>query len=94
MDTRARVEKKLAVKQREEKEERLREMALNARTNRAGIRAVGNAFICTRERNGQLLLSSSEKTDDEEAERDQIRQERQKERQRAAALQKAGGEKR
>jgi hypothetical protein len=38
-----------------------------------------------------LLL---DKSDDQSAERDQIRQERQKERQRAAALQRAGGDKR
>ena len=50
MDTRARVEKKIAQGEREKKEERLREMALQARTNRAGIRAVGNAFIRTDER--------------------------------------------
>ena len=36
----------------------------------------------------------SEKTDEQSAERDQIRQERHKERQRAAALQRAGGDKR
>ena len=35
-----------------------------------------------------------DKSDDQSAERDQIRQERQKERQRAAALQRAGGDKR
>ncbi len=35
-----------------------------------------------------------DKSDDQSNERDQIRQERQKERQRAAALQRAGGDKR
>jgi len=36
----------------------------------------------------------SDKSDEQSAERDQIRQERHKERQRAAALQRAGGDKR
>jgi hypothetical protein len=39
---RAKVEKKMAERQKEEKEERLREMALHARADRAGIRATGN----------------------------------------------------
>lgn len=38
---RAKVEKQIAKKQKEEKEERLRELALQARTNRAGIRSSG-----------------------------------------------------
>ncbi|CAF0749411.1 unnamed protein product [Adineta ricciae] len=74
VDMRAKVEKQMAKKQKDEKEERLRELAMHARTDRAGIR-------------------SSDKSDLESAERDQIRQERQKERQRAAALQRAGGDK-
>jgi hypothetical protein len=42
---RAKVEKQLAKKQKEEKEERLRELALHARTDRAGIRPAGKLFI-------------------------------------------------
>ncbi len=42
---RNRVEKQIAKKQKEDKEERLRELALNARTNRAGIYSAGNLFI-------------------------------------------------
>ena len=38
---RSKVEKQIAKKQKEDKEERLREMALHARTDRAGIRAAG-----------------------------------------------------
>jgi SNW domain-containing protein 1 len=75
VDMRAKVEKQIAKKQKEDKEERLRELALHARTNRAGI-------------------YTADKSDDQSAERDQIRQERHKERQRAAALQRAGGDKR
>ncbi|CAF4910772.1 unnamed protein product [Rotaria sp. Silwood1] len=75
VDMRAKVEKQIAKKQKEEKEERLRELALHARTDRAGIRP-------------------ADKSDDQSAERDQIRQERQKDRQRAAAFQRAGGNKR
>jgi hypothetical protein len=41
---RTRVEKQLAKKQKEEKEERLRELALHARTDRAGLRPVGKLF--------------------------------------------------
>ena len=40
-----------------------------------------------------IVSVSLDKGDEEEAERDQIRQERHKERQRAAALQRAGGDK-
>ncbi|CAF2768547.1 unnamed protein product [Rotaria sp. Silwood2] len=75
VDMRAKVEKQIAKKQKEEKEERLRELALHARIDRAGVRL-------------------ADKSDDQTAERDQIRQERQKDRQRAAALQRAGGDKR
>jgi hypothetical protein len=42
---RAKVEKQIAKKQKEEKEERLRELALHARTNRAGIHAAGKLLI-------------------------------------------------
>lgn len=74
VDTRNKVQQQLAKKQKEEKEQQLREMALNARTNRAGIH-------------------TADKSDDQSNERDQIRHERNKERQRAAALQRAGGDK-
>ncbi len=42
---RAKVEKQIAKKQKEDKEERLRELALHARTNRAGIYTAGKFFI-------------------------------------------------
>jgi hypothetical protein len=42
---RAKVEKQIAKKQKEDKEERLRELALNARTNRAGIYTAGKFFL-------------------------------------------------
>jgi hypothetical protein len=42
---RSKVEKQLAKKQKEEKEERLRELAVHARTNRAGIHTTGKFFI-------------------------------------------------
>lgn len=73
VDMRARVEKQIASNQKKQKEDKLREMALHARTDRAGIKP------------GKL--------DEEEAERDQILRERQKDRQRTAALQRAGGDK-
>lgn len=38
METRAKVEKQLAAKKKEEKEEKLRELAQRARDERAGIR--------------------------------------------------------
>ncbi|CAF1355947.1 unnamed protein product [Rotaria sordida] len=69
VDMRAKVEKQIVKKQ---KEERLRELALHARTG-----------ICP-----------ADKSDDQSAEHDQIRQERQKDRQHAAALQRARGDKR
>jgi SNW domain-containing protein 1 len=92
---RAKVEKQLAKKQKEEKEERLRDLALHARTDRAGIRPTGKLFIYRFKINVYFVfLFVLDKGDDQSAERDQIRQERQKERQRAAALQRAGGDKR
>ena len=49
VETRARVEKQIAKKEKERKEERLRELALHARTNRAGISTtsacLGHLFI-------------------------------------------------
>lgn len=91
---RAKVEKQMAKKQKDEKEERLRELAMHARTDRAGIRASGKSFACiTIKTINYYLWPCLDKGDLESAERDQIRQERQKERQRAAALQRAGGDK-
>ena len=89
---RARVEKQIAKKQKEEKEDKLREMAQHARADRAGIRGAGkkDRVIEVTSINASVSL---DKIDEEEAERDQIRQERHKERQRAAALQRAGGDK-
>ena len=89
---RARVEKQIAKKQKEEKEENLREMAQRARADRAGIRAAGKIDRLIM-KNPTILLTFSDQGDEQEAERDQIRQERHKERQRAAALQRAGGDK-
>lgn len=70
-------------------------MALNARTNRAGIHTTGKIFIYLLEINSYYssFLSVLDKGDDQSNERDQIRHERNKERQRAAALQRAGGDK-
>jgi SNW domain-containing protein 1 len=90
---RAKVEKQMASKQKEEKEERLRELALHARTNRAGIHSTGKLLLYLFEIYDCSFIFP-DKSDDQSAERDQIRQERQKERQRAAALQRAGGDKR
>jgi len=42
---RGKVEKQIAKKQKEEKEERLRELALHARTNRAGIHTSGKLLF-------------------------------------------------
>lgn len=72
VEMRGRVEKQIAKKQKEEKEDRLRDLALQARANRAGI-------------------YTADKADEESAERDQIRQERHKERQRESALSRASG---
>ncbi len=45
VEIRTKVEKQIAKKQKDEKEERLRELALHARTDRAGIRLAGKLFI-------------------------------------------------
>jgi len=53
---RAKVEKQIAKKQKEDKEERLRELALHARTNRAGIHTTGKLFIYSSEINYCFFL--------------------------------------
>lgn len=85
------MEKQIAKKEKERKEERLRDLALQARTNRSGIYTGGEFFPFSLS-NQTLIFFYLEKSE-ESNERDQIRQERQKERQRAAALQRAGGDK-
>ncbi|CAF4999216.1 unnamed protein product, partial [Rotaria sp. Silwood1] len=57
VDMRAKVEKQIANKQKEEKEEQLRELALHARTDRTGICLAGKLFICLLEINDYFFLS-------------------------------------
>ena len=45
METRAKIQSQVARKQKEDKEDRLRQLALLARTNRAGIRPAGEFYI-------------------------------------------------
>ncbi|KAL3279917.1 hypothetical protein HHI36_017424 [Cryptolaemus montrouzieri] len=78
VETRAQLEKKLAQKEKEQKEENLRQLAQRARDERAGIR-----------------VAPAEKTaDDEEHEREMLRQDRHKERARERNLARAAPDKR
>ncbi|KAG5897449.1 hypothetical protein JTB14_002710 [Gonioctena quinquepunctata] len=79
VETRAQLEKKLAQKEKEAKEEHLRQLAQRARDERAGIRTLPN---------------HSKPIDDEEQERDMLRQDRHKERARERNLARAAPDKR
>nr|NVI70217.1 Bx42 [Cucujiformia] len=78
VETRAQLEKKLAQKEKEQKEEHLRQLAQRARDERAGIR----------------VAPSEKSADDEERERDMLRQDRHKERARERNLARAAPDKR
>ncbi|KAF7278076.1 puff-specific protein Bx42-like [Rhynchophorus ferrugineus] len=80
VETRAQLEKKLAQKEKEAKEEHLRQLAQKARDERAGIKSSGSGH--------------SRSVDDEEQERDMLRQDRHKERARERNLSRAAPDKR
>ncbi|XP_018561309.1 puff-specific protein Bx42 [Anoplophora glabripennis] len=79
VETRAQLEKKLAQKEKEQKEEHLRQLAQKARDERAGIK---------------VATGHSKPVDDEEQERDALRQDRHKERARDRNLARAAPDKR
>lgn len=79
VETRAQLEKKLAQKEKEQKEEHLRQLAQKARDERAGIK---------------VAPGHSKPVDDEEQERDALRQDRHKERARDRNLARAAPDKR
>nr|NVI70213.1 Bx42 [Cucujiformia] len=78
VETRAQLEKKLAQKEKEQKEEHLRQLAQRARDERAGIR----------------VAPTEKMTDEEEREREMLRQDRHKERARDRNLSRAAPDKR
>lgn len=101
METRAKVEKQLAAKKKEEKEEKLRELAQRARDERAGIRTVAGKFENLTVCSGLKLFHDCivnifhfVEKDDELREREEIRKERHRERQRDRNLARAGADKR
>lgn len=79
VEMRASLEKKLAQKEKEAKESKLRELAQKAREERAGIRPSGG---------------SAPSKDDGERERDELRNERHKDRQRQRNIERAAPERR
>lgn len=79
VETRAQLEKKLAQKEKEQKEEHLRQLAQKARDERAGIRVATN---------------DPKSKDDGEREREMLRQDRHKERARERNLARAAPDKR
>jgi SNW domain-containing protein 1 len=106
VNMRAQVQKKLAMKQKEQKEDELRELASKARMERAGIRPDDDheddedrgrgrrrSFDSDDERSDRGRRSGDEyDSDDERArrERDRIRRERKKEREREMRMEKLG----
>nr|NVI70226.1 Bx42 [Cucujiformia] len=80
VETRAQLEKKLAQKEKEQKEDHLRQLAQKARDERAGIKTVGPGHV--------------KGIDEEEQERDLLRQDRHKERARERNLARAAPDKR
>ncbi|ETI54316.1 hypothetical protein F443_02856, partial [Phytophthora nicotianae P1569] len=92
VNMRAQVQKKLAMKQKEQKENELRELASKARMERAGIRADSDEED---ERSRRRSSSAGRYSDDDSdaegrRERDQIRRERKKERERDMRMEKLG----
>ncbi|GMF10727.1 unnamed protein product [Phytophthora lilii] len=104
VNMRAQVQKKLAMKQKEQKENELRELASKARMERAGIRADSDDDDEDRSRSRRRRSSSAhsdrrrrysnDEDDDSDAEgrreRDRIRRERKKEREREMRMEKLG----
>lgn len=78
VETRAQLERKLAQKEKEQKEEHLRQLAQKARDERAGIKTGHDTGV----------------TDEEEKEREMLRQDRHKERARDRNLARAAPDKR
>ncbi|KAF4027742.1 SKIP/SNW domain [Phytophthora infestans] len=93
VNMRAQVQKKLAMKQKEQKENELRELASKARMERAGIRADSDD---EEDRSRRRRSSSAGRYSDDDSdaegrrERDQIRRERKKEREREMRMEKLG----
>lgn len=75
MELRAQLQKKQAQKEKEKKEETLRELAQRVREERAGLRSGGGG--------------AAREDDEDAAERDNLRQERHRERQRERNLARA-----
>ncbi|KAG7376133.1 SNW domain-containing protein 1 [Phytophthora pseudosyringae] len=101
VNMRAQVQKKLAMKQKEQKENELRELASKARMERAGIRADSGDEEDDRRRrrsssadSGRRRRDSDDEGGDSDAEgrreRDRIRHERKKEREREMRMEKLG----
>ncbi|KAL3659173.1 hypothetical protein V7S43_015753 [Phytophthora oleae] len=99
VNMRAQVQKKLAMKQKEQKENELRELASKARMERAGIRADSGDEEEDRSRRRRSSSAGSDRrySDDDgdsdaegRRERDQIRRERKKEREREMRMEKLG----
>ncbi|KAL7685689.1 putative SKI-interacting protein, SKIP [Plasmopara halstedii] len=91
VNMRAQVQKKLAMKQKEQKENELRELASKARMERAGIRA--NCEEDEDNRSRKLYSSDHENDESDEEgrrERDAVRRERKKEREREMRMEKMG----
>lgn len=102
---RAQLEKKVAQKEKEKKEEHLRTLAQKAREERAGIRTgmaggMCNSFIlcCRIIINFKITITNFDlylpEKDDDAKERDQLRHERHKDRQRERNIQRAAPDKR
>ncbi|KAE9028672.1 SNW/SKI-interacting protein A [Phytophthora rubi] len=99
VNMRAQVQKKLAMKQKETKENELRELASKARMERAGIREDDEDRNSRRRRSASAQSDRGRRYSDEEdedsdaegrRERDRIRRERKKEREREMRMEKLG----
>lgn len=91
------MEKKLSNIEREKKEETLRELAQKARDSRIGVRSTvtqGKIYLCPLTIYQQIVMVVVKEEDTEAQERDQLRYERHKERERQRRLARAHPEKR
>lgn len=95
VEMRAQMEKKIAQKEKEKKEENLRLLAKKAREERAGIRSgLGERSPSRTRRSSDGTTSDSDSSEDDVGERNEIRRERHRDRQRERNIGRAAPDKR
>ena len=93
---RAQISRKVAQKEKEQKEKSLRELAQKAREERQGIQtsSVSGSIKLVRQKFYAIVFFNTDDYDAEACEREQLRYDRHKERERERRIAKAGAERR